>query len=495
MKEFFTKSEHMSQEYCATVVRLGEIQEIPGACTVAKTLVNGRTIVVGKDNHKGDVMIYCSNESQLNKDFLAVNNLFSHTNMNCNADEVEKWLEQNTDATPEEQQEYLRTHRGYFDDNARVRMKKLAGELSMGVLFGVDTLKKWCPNLDVNIEDLVGTDFDTVNGELFVQAYMPPVKEQHIVSKDGKRNKKLRKFNRMIPGQFSFHYDTQLFERCVNRFKPDTVVTISNKLHGTSFIIGNVKVKAPRFGGLYAKMFNGLPKCLQFTKEVYDVIYSSRSVIKNSAINPGKRGYSAGLDACFDKYYELLKPYIDEGMTIYGEIIGYCEGSNSFIQKIGQGYDYRCKPGENQLMIYRIVTTGAAGKKYEWNVKDIVDFTIDLKNRLVAEGNKNLADRLHPIDIFYHGQLKDLYPNLNTTNHWHENLLECMKNDKVHFGMEQNEPMCRNSVPREGIVIRIDDDPIAEAFKLKCTKFLNKEAQAVDSGEADAEMQERYGEN
>ena len=78
----FTKSPNMTQEYCCTVVKLGEIQEIPNAKTVAKTLVNGRTIVISKDRKEGDVMIYCSNESQLNFDFLSVNNLFKHTNLN-----------------------------------------------------------------------------------------------------------------------------------------------------------------------------------------------------------------------------------------------------------------------------------------------------------------------------------------------------------------------------------------------------------------------------
>ena len=232
-------------------------------------------------------------------------------------------------------------------------MKKLAGELSMGVLFGIDAFKKWCPNLEADFSELEGTDFDTVNGVLFVKAYVPQIKEvKQRAHGDVRRNKRLKRFNRMVPGQFSFHYDTQLFERSISRFNPDTMVTISNKLHGTSFIIGNVQVLAPRFNNkLYTKLFDKLPKFLQFTKKIYDVVYSSRSVVKNAYINPGKKGFSAGLDACFDKYYELLKPYIPEGMTIYGEIIGYCEGSNTFIQKIGQGYDYRCKPGENKLMI------------------------------------------------------------------------------------------------------------------------------------------------
>ena len=43
---------------------------------------------------------------------------------------------------------------------------------------------------------------------------------------------------------------------------------------------------------------------------------------------------------------------------------------------------------------------------------------------------------------------KDIYPELDTENHWHENLLDKLKNDKEHFGMEEFEPLCTyNSVP------------------------------------------------
>lgn len=503
--KFFTKSERMSQEYCCTVVRLGEIEPIPGANTVAKTLVNGRTIVISKDRKEGDIMIYCSNESQLNFDFLSVNNLFQHTELNCNRDEVKAWLDSTIDPVTgaiEEKifKEYMRTHRGYFDDKGRVRMKKLAGEMSMGVLFEFETLVKWCPMLKgLNIEELVGLDFDTVNGELFIKPYVPIVKEREYegTRKDRKRGKKLAKFDRMIPGQFAFHYDTQLFERSVNRFKPEDVVTISNKLHGTSYIIGNVLVKHPKWRGLYEKIFLKLPKFLQFTREDYDVIYSSRNVIQNSTINPNKGpGYSTGLNACFDKYYQLLKPYIPINTTFYGEIVGYVEKSNTFIQKVGKGYDYCCAPGENRLMIYRIVETEPDGTKKEYNVRDVHQYTIEFKRWLNSQSNEDaaeLADRLLPIDILYHGELKDLYPELDVSNHWHANLLERMKNDKEHFCMEMNEPNCRNAVPREGIVVRIENDPIKEAFKLKCLKFLGKEAAEMDKGETtDMEMAERY---
>lgn len=490
----FTKSPNMTQEYCCTVVKLGEIQEIPNAKTVAKTLVNGRTIVISKDRKEGDVMIYCSNESQLNFDFLSVNNLFQHTNLNCNADEVEQWKQEHLDATEDEVKEYLRQHRGYFDDKGRVKMKKLAGEVSMGVLFELETLKKWCPNLDVNLEEYVGLDFDTVNGELFIQPYIPKIKTREH-SKGNKRNKKLLKYDRLIPGQFEFHYDTQQFERNMHRFTPDNVVTISNKIHGTSYIIANVLVNKPKYKGLYEKLFLYLPKFLRFTKQEYDVIYSSRSVVKNQFINNGKVGYSAGLDACFNKYYELLKDYIPQNYSIYGEIFGYCEDSNSFIQKVGKGYDYKCKPGENKFMPYRITVRNEDGKKNELSVQEVQEFTFKLINQLTNEGKTDVAKRIYPIDILYYGSLKDLYPDIDTEQHWRENFLERIKNDKDKFGMELNEPLCRNTVPREGIVIRIENDVIPEAFKLKCLKFLGKESEEIDRGAyEDAEMLEHYTE-
>ncbi len=69
-----------------------------------------------------------------------------------------------------------------------------------------------------------------------------------------------------------------------------------------------------------------------------------------------------------------------------------------------------------------------------------------------------------------------------------------MKADKKCFGMETNEVLCKNKVPREGVCIRIDNDPRPENFKLKCAKFLSKESKDIDAGEVDIEMQEAgYG--
>ena len=60
--------------------------------------------------------------------------------------------------------------------------------------------------------------------------------------------------------------------------------------------------------------------------------------------------------------------------------------------------------------------------------------------------------------------------------------------------MEQNEPLNIKKMPREGIVLRKDGDPVAEAFKLKTNAFLLLESKAIDKGEVDIEMSEGYGE-
>ena len=496
MSNILTKSKEMSTEYCATVVRIGEVKPIENADVLGSVIVEGREIVVRKDVVKqGDVMIYVQNECQIDADFLHVNNEFEDIAMNANADEVSGTVSQmeRDGASNEDIQNYVRQHKGYFDKKCRVRMKKLRGVMSMGYLIRPDQMtayKKECANIDW--ESLIGEDFDTVNGVLFVKAYVPEVKEPTV--KGIKKNKKLKKFSRMIPGQFSFHYDTQQLQRNMNRLQPSTPVTISVKLHGTSGIMGNIKVKKPRWGGLYARLFNILPSFLQKTIEDYDIVYSSRSVIVNDDINPNRGiGWDSGLvQKNIGIWAGYIGKYIPRGWTLYGEIVGYYEGTTQAIQSIGKKpCDYGSPIKSNQFMIYRITQKidGENGTQ-DLNVMDVRHWTCWLKQQLEADGHPEIAARLRPIDILFHGPMKDLYPDLNPENHWNEEVLERLKVEP-RFGMEQDEPFSKNKMPREGIVLRIDDDPVAEAFKLKCIRFLNKEADEVDQGRVEAEMAER----
>ena len=68
---------------------------------------------------------------------------------------------------------------GFFNKYGRVRCITLKGEPSFGFIFGVNEMEKYCPGIkNINLEDYLYEDFDTVNGELFVKAFVPPIKQQ-----------------------------------------------------------------------------------------------------------------------------------------------------------------------------------------------------------------------------------------------------------------------------------------------------------------------------
>ena len=583
----FSKSDSFKSEYCCSIIRVGEVKPIEGKDKIGYTLVNGETIVVRKDQVKeGDVLLYASNETQLDKDFLGANNLFESSSyqLNSNANEIEPYILKNKELKAEaenlekvikklfvcskfligydsaviaagdneeekseletrlnnsrktiskyiggsfnedstlidyvttaqkycaekktqldiikkeidETTDYIRGHVGFFNKTGRVRSIRLGGVQSMGYLFTLDELAKYNPNVkNISLNQYVGEDFDTIEDKLFIKAYVPFVPERRQVSKVEKRNKKIEQFDRMVKGEFSFHYDTAPLPKCIGRLKPSDVVTITSKLHGTSICIGKLHVKTPIKLPFYKWIWNkfvdltGLFKAHRITDYVIDYgnVTASRTVIKNQYINENVSDGYYGVDV-WSEYGNLIYPFLSEGMIIYGEIIGYLTDSDKMIQK---NYDYGCNKGKNKLMIYRITTNNEDGTKHEWNVTEVKEWT----EKLVKD-HPEIADRIHVIDLLYHGTLADLYPNISYMDHWHENVLEALRNEKERFNMEKNDPICKNKVPFEGVVLRIDNDEFAEAFKLKCAKFLSKEREEIDKGEVDMEMLDNYGNN
>ena len=178
-------------------------------------------------------------------------------------------------------------------------------------------------------------------------------------------------------------------------------------------------------------------------------------------------------------------------MTVYSEICGYVDGTATPIQKYkktGQAFDYGCNVGESFIMPYRITFTDENGERTEWEAMEVYGWAVNL-----IKEHPELEGKVRPLDILYHGTLADLYPEVSETEHWNANVLKKMINDTEYFGMELDEPLCKNKVPREGIVLRIDDDEKAEAFKLKTLVFLDKQdAAAMDAGEVDIEMNQAY---
>ena len=484
--KIFSQSPDMKQEYCASIVRIGEVKPIEGSDFLGVTLVNGIEVVVRKDAvHEGDIMFFAPQETALNLRFLAVNNQFEmgEYELNANAAEVKALIDA-------DKRDEARQMVGYFNKRGRVRAMKLRGIYSKGFLISPDMMANYQPKVaSLNLDELVGTDFDMVGDELFIEVYIPFVPKKK--ERSGKRRDSTPKYDRMIAGQFSFHYDTNPLAKEIAQIQPEDVVTLSVKLHGTSVILGNVLVRMPKevhtsfewlnrlINNTYCAIWPYLPKAWQRYEEVYDLVYSSRTVIKNQYINLKKMRDFYEQDV-WGEYHDLLLGKIPQGMVVYGEIVGYLSGSDKMIQK---DYDYGCERGTNKLMLYRIKTRYADGSLREWDVPEVRQFTEQL-----MKNYPDLAPRLHPIDILYHGTLRDLYPELSTTEHWHENVLQALKQDKQTLGMEARESLCKNKVPREGIVLRKDGDTMAEAWKLKTDAFFSREQKLIDAGEVDMEL-------
>ena len=484
--KIFSQSQDMKQEYCASIVRIEEVKPIEGSDFLGVTLVNGIEVVVRKDAVKeGQIMFFAPQETALNLKFLSVNNQFElgEYELNANAAEVRKLK---AEGKMEEAKQLV----GYFNKRGRVRAMKLRGIYSKGFLISPEMMAAYNPKVaNLNLEELVGTDFDMVDDELFIEVYIPFVPKKK--ERSGKRGKNEPKYDRMIAGQFAFHYDTNPLAKEIAQIQPDDVVTLSVKLHGTSVILGNVLVRMPKeihtrvawfnrlINNSYCAVWPYLPKVLQRYEEVYDLVYSSRTVIKNQYINLKKTRDFYEADV-WGEYHDLLVGKIPQDMIVYGEIVGYLTDSDKMIQK---DYDYGCERGTNKLMFYRVTTRNTDGTRREWEVTEVQQFT----KQLITD-HPELALRLHPIDILYHGTLKDLYPDLSTTEHWHENVLQALKQDKQTLGMEQREPLCKQKVPREGIVLRKDGDAVCEAWKLKTDAFFSREQKLIDAGEVDMEL-------
>ena len=526
MKKFYVK-ENSNPNYLATICKVGEIHPIEGADKICRTIVNGFDIVVGKDTKEGDIVVYVPVETAICDEFLAANNLYETSEWERNANhaevgallaEAETLKNENKTSEANEVVKKAKSLVGYFNKRNRVRIVTLKGIASNGFIASINSLVNFDKSLaNVNWESLVGTQFNYIDDKEFCWKYIPPVKETSERNNQkhfNKRMKKVKKFDRLVNDQFAFHYDTNRLDGTnISKFlNPDDIVTITTKVHGTSIILANILVNRKLSFIEKIKKFFGMK--VQLTE--YGNVYSSRSVIKNRYINPGKGYDYYGIDiwGCVNRDFS---PYLEKGMTVYGEVAGYLEGSDKMIQK---DHDYGCKPGQWKFMPYRITTVDELGNKKEWNVLEVDSWT-----RNLVTMHPELADKVLPLEILYHGRCGDIYPELDESQHWHENFLQALKNDKERFYMEEAEHLCHlyepetiaakealekaktdgsskkviatlqkeydkwetMRAPHEGVVIRIDDDPKSEAFKVKCNRHYNREALQHDNDEVDIE--------
>jgi len=432
----------MSSNYAATVVRLNGVRKHSNADRLQCVNIFGNNVIVGLDAKDGDLGLFFPVESQIGPEFAAANDLIRRKDENG------------------------KPAGGMFEAHRRVRAITLRGEKSMGF---------WCPityltktlNCDPSIKGIEetffqeGQEIETFRGMTISTKYVPRRNSVNEMSagKQPKRPKKSE--SRVIPEQFHHHFDTAHLGRNIHRIKPDDLISITWKLHGTSAVTSHVLVKKPL--KWYEKALKKIGVNVVDTE--YDYLFSSRKVIKNDRINTGPGFYSEDL---WTRVGEGFRGKLHKGESVYYEIVGYL-ADNSYIQK---DYDYGCVPGQHKVYIYRITQTNADGVVTELAWNQVVERAKEIGYETVPE--------------IYIGKAVNLWnDNLEeeSIERWQEAMLAKLQHYFVH---DQDCQFCKNKVPAEGIVLRVEGLNINN-YKLKAFRFLKKETEELDTGTVDLE--------
>ena len=441
--------------YLAKVVKIEHFKPHtdPEVTRLKCCVVDGFNIICGIDSNPG-LYVYFPTACCLNPDFLRFANLYRNKELNND---------------PEQS--------GMFEENGRVKAIRLRGELSEGFILPATILENYIVSVtNISCEIKEGTEFDCVehDGKIFWinKKYIP--KNTRIPGLPGRKQgegKQPKGLDKIIENQFRFHYTTTLIKKCPHVIKPNDIISITEKVHGTSGISAYVLCKRP------LTWKQKIAKWL--TKEefnIYDYLYASRTVIKNKYYNKNVSTGFYGVDV-WASADAIVRPWLRKGMTIYYEIVGFL-ANGGYIQK---GYDYGCIPPKEgdvyqhgvhfKVLVYRITETNIDGNVHEFSALEVQQWC------------KNAG--LTPVNQYYYGYAADLYNDLDVSEYWNENFLHRLANDPIFF-MEMDSPTCNNKVPHEGLVIKVENMK-SEAFKLKCFKFLDKEGKALDKGEANIE--------
>jgi hypothetical protein len=458
-----------SSNYACTVVKLPPKQVVPGLDKLVKVTVFGNDVLTRKEADENKLYLFFPVECAISAEYLSKNNEFRETTLNKD-----------------------QSKSGYFDPSGRVKAIKFKGVISTGYLAPLDTLLPLC---DIN-GFKEGDEFTTINGNNLCKKYV--VKHIHPQGNGGgesRHNKKLKRFNKLVPNQFRFHSDTAHLSRNLHMFNPDDIIVITDKWHGTSAVFSNVLIRKE------LTLAERFVKWLGFDLVTlrYDRLYSSRSVVKNQYINKeaGLGFYGEDIWAIVNKE---LEDKIEQGITIYGEIVGYLP-SGKAIQK---GYDYGCdqqnirdypwptdgKPtslrglitvNEHKFLVYRITYTKPNGEviEYSWN--------------MIKEYCKKYSLE-HVKEVFF-GTAKQF-----TWDRRHKDNLELWRDQfyvdlSTFYNMEKDCQHCKNKVPAEGVCVRIDGKSTYSTYKLKAKRFLEKETKSLDAGEISIEDEQPVEEN
>lgn len=389
----------------AIIAKIDRVIEIPGANTIQVGVVLGESVIISKDWEVGKVGVLFPVGVQLSEKMVFENSLSRSSNNNKD---------------PEK--------KGFFEDNRRVRTQPFLKVKSEGFFAELDSLF-WTGVKDFEL----GYSFDTLNGNEVCKKYI----SEETRRKQG--NTQVKQAKKNYAPYFEKHVDSDQFRHFMRNIPKGALLSFHHKTHGTSARVANtlVEVNLPKWKKFVNKF---LP---MFPVQEWKMVVGTRNVVLYG--NP-KDGFHGSEQFRYD-VAKSLEPYLEKGMTVYGEIAGFANGTSimpphdtkvlkdkAFTKKYGEKvvYTYGCKEHEYRFHIYRITRLTHAGDNVDMSQKEMEKWCEDRGILSTIE--------VHP-QMIYNGDeeaLKGLVESLTE-------LPETMTADVV-------DP----THPSEGVIIRVD---------------------------------------
>lgn len=306
--------------------------------------IPGLQVIVGLDVKPGDVMAYFPENVQLSEPFCAANDLY------------EKDLGGGKRS-------------GYFDHKRRVKILRLGGVRSEGVLFPLSHfsyLPGW-HNQESNNLFVPGYEFDKIDGHEICRKYRvrhpsQPAKKKTKWEKIKQwwRDRKSAKNYYDAWDSFERHPDTEQLRNYISTIPIGAQIILTEKIHGQLAKTGKVKI-LPWYKRLL-EYLNPLPMSELFTD--HELMVGTREIVLNSK-GFYKMEYRKHLAEKFagckigeDFTYEVagyITPEVPVQRFRFGRLKGkYDLSSLKLTGEESQAYSYDCKPGECKEFVYRL---------------------------------------------------------------------------------------------------------------------------------------------
>lgn len=368
----------------AIIAEIQKLETIQGADNIQIAYVLGERVIVSKQANVGDKGVFFQADLQLSHEYCFENNLYRHSDLNKD-----------------------NTKKGFFDDNRRVRTQTFMKVKSEAYFATLDSLEYTKADIsELKIMD----NFSELNKHLLCEKY---VSEQSRKTMDRLSNQKNKPKKYSSVPDFVKHVDTDQFKHYVGFIPEGAILSFHAKKHGTSMRVGCLKE--------YHHLSNWKKRINQyiplFPEYVWKHEVGTRNVILSS---PDKEGFHGSEQYRYD-ILEQLKPHIEKGMILFGEVVGYVNGKSimpshsieslkhkEYTKKYGKtvNYAYGCNEGEYKFHIYRITYVNEDGKLLDFSNEQVIEWCsnhgvngpLTIHPTIIYDGNQdalvNLVEQL-----------------------------------------------------------------------------------------------------